>query len=75
MHDAGNCRTVSSVNALDKVADKIRESRICGHLSKTSLERAFKGRVILKGLTNIEIKTVLIDEVHFEFQKNFFFRH
>lgn len=54
MRDAGNYRTVSDVNALDKVADKIRESRICGHLSKISLERTFKSRVILKKLKNIE---------------------
>lgn len=54
MRGAGNYRTVSDVNALDKVADKIRASRICGHLSKISLERAFKSRVILKKLKNIE---------------------
>lgn len=72
LRDAGNYRTVSDVNALDKVADKIRESRICGHLSKISLERTFRSRVILKKLKNIEKTPVLIDEVHWN-SKNFFF--
>lgn len=74
MHDAGNYRIGSHVNALDKVDENIGESRICGHLSKMCWEKVFKGGIILKGLTNIGKKVFevhLIDEVHLEFQ-NFF---
>lgn len=56
MYDAGNYRIVSHVNALDIVDEKIRESSVCEHLSKISLEKLFKDRIILIGLTNIEKK-------------------
>lgn len=54
VHDPGNYGTVSHANALDKVAEMIIESQICGHLSKIHLGRAFKERIILKLLKIIE---------------------
>lgn len=54
VHDPGNYGTENHANVLDKVAETIIESGICGHLSKIHLGRVFKERIILKGLKRIE---------------------